>query len=81
MDIHHHFNIIQLNEADFITMGRHNLVYRHPTEPDYLVKVLGIVKVLGLFRKKTMLKVWSTAFKTLSGLVLQKQYDSPIDLG
>jgi hypothetical protein len=43
-----HIERINLNEADFITKGSHNLVYRHPTNPNYLIKVMGIVKVLAL---------------------------------
>lgn len=50
MDDHNRFEAIQLNDADFITKGSHNLVYRHPHDPECLIKVLGIVKVLGLIQ-------------------------------
>lgn len=48
--------LLQLNEEDFIAKGSHNLVYRHPTNPDYLVKVLGVVKVLGLIKNLKTVK-------------------------
>ena len=51
MDLHDGFEKIQLIETDFITKGSHNLVYLHPKHPDYLIKILGIVKVLGLIKK------------------------------
>jgi hypothetical protein len=40
--------MLELTENHFIAKGSHNLVYRHPSNTDLLVKVLGIVKVLGL---------------------------------
>lgn len=50
MTIHQHFETLHLNDTDFFTKGGHNLVYHHPTHPDYLVKILGAVKVLGLVK-------------------------------
>lgn len=52
----HHVEKIQLNDTDFFAKGGRNLVYRHPTNPNYLVKILGVVKVLGLARHADVIK-------------------------
>jgi hypothetical protein len=41
---------LELNHADFFANGNYNLVYKHPTQPDYLVKVLAVIKGLGLVK-------------------------------
>ncbi len=56
MNIHHHVEKIQLKDTDFFAKGGRNLVYRHPTNPNHLVKILGVVKVLGLVQHADVIK-------------------------
>jgi hypothetical protein len=53
---HSHIEVLQLKDTDFIAKGGRNLVYRHPTNPSYLVKLLGVVKVLGLAQQAEVIK-------------------------
>jgi hypothetical protein len=53
---------IQLKDSDFIAKGSHNLVYRHPESSDCLIKVLGIVKVLGLIKTNEPIRALDQRF-------------------
>lgn len=68
----HAFEPIELHDTHFVAKGSHNLVYRHPTDETYLIKVLGIVKVLGLIPQLDTVQGLSHRFKNSKWLGTSK---------